>query len=568
MSIDTTLPGFFITYKDGGLVVTSNVDNSDRILIIGCSMDGPTNRPIAVSNLQDAQALFGPLIYKDDYLNPVGGTADGSPAGNSLVKAMSEAILGGGSNFLLVRVGGTVATGSGGFSSQIAVNGRYGGRVYNSATVLAASGSGTVTLTVSQPTVKGPTLTYTFQNADTWRTITNTINSDLNNKSVTLTCPASAGGSAANTLTLGTVTLSGGTNGTAAIGEDFGTSAHGIYTALTDATTGTFVALADITFDIAIMAAMYADDCVTTNTGDSGATTTSVAQDFSSFLYSVSKNNYPAYGTIGLRPIQKTLVTDLNVYTNANYLSTAAGFADINLRQIKFGYFMNSGFGVADSDLGTTVDTGRFLMIPAGPDIITSQKDLGLYIENGYAVLAGAMSKIPSKDAITRNPLGQIAALTSEFSKATHVALNAGVGRDKATRLPGGGAYVTFKTYDDLGRPAVVQDVTAAKRGSDYQYMQILRICNTAVHLVRAAALPYIGKGMDLPTRSALRTAIDANLKILADSGALIGGAGTGYDFSVSSDPSQAVLGIIQISVRLKPSFQLRFIEIEVSVSQ
>jgi hypothetical protein len=561
------LPGISVVEHDGGLVVTPSVPLSSRILIIGSALDGPINRPVPVRSISEAEITFGPLVYKNGYLNPVTADDDGAAAGNTLLKGMHEVLLGGGADFLLCRVGGTFATTSGGvFADNLNISARYPGRIYNDISVTYASGS-TATFEIDQPVTKGGAFSRSFSNTTPLRTVMNVLNNDPDNQTVNFNVPFASLDLAVNTLTPGTLVFTGGTNGTRAPGEDYATNVSGLYDAIIHTTSGTFKSLEDAEFDIGVFSAFYADDCVIDDIEDDNATTTTVAQNFAEFLHSVTKS-YPCVGTIGLRPTLLAQPTDLTTYTTDNYLNTVEGFVDEDSRQIKFGTFMRTGFFVSDADTGEFVDAGRYLSIPAGPDIFLGHKDLGLYVENGYAVYAGVLSRLPQKDAATRTPLGKVSALSGIFSKRTHELLTQGVGRNLTSRVLGGGAYVTFRDYSDLNRPAVVNDVSCALRGSDFQYNQIIKIAHLSVHMVRNAVLPYIGKGLDISTRISLANAVRRSLDKMFEAGALLGGEGQGYEFSISSDPNQQVIGEVTVNLQIRPSIQLKFINIDVRVTR
>lgn len=582
---DTTLPGLLFMQRDGGLIVTPTQPTTDSVLIIGTAVDGPVNTPYNANNFSGAQALFGPLIFAQGYVNPQTGVSDGASSHNSLMKAMHEALLGGAGNIQLCRVGGNISTlnigGTGALGLQF--NGYYPGNIYNgnagNGQSIAITQAGQMTtITVVQPTIKGSTLTYQFPNVNsTLLLVANTINNDNLNGTVKVSLSSSSYNLPASGLTPAVGYMTGGSNGTDAPGDDLFSSKAAYYNNLTDSGTynllgtssgsGTFASLQDAEFDLCVLAGIYGDDQV------DNTTSTSVAVPFVQFLYNVSKQTYPCHGVLGLRPTNLSSVTDLTAFVNANYLGSTTGSIVLNgavdtyQRWNKFGPIMSAGFTISDPDLGNTVDAGRYLSVVAGPDCILAHKDLGLYTENGAAVYAGLISSLPHKDAATQSPLGSVSSLLGNFSYNIRKFLTAGVGYKALTNTPGKGAYVTFHNSIDAGRPIVTQDVTVAARNSDYKYLQIYRITSIAQHLVRAAVLPFIGKGMDPASKNSMNASIKSALDQLADAGALLGGQGIGYNFSLSWDAVQQAAGTVVVELQLRPSQQLRFIEVTVAVS-
>lgn len=556
------LPGLGITIRDGGLVTASPEPTTERLLIIGNALDGPRNTPIRIRSLSDAEAIFGPLVYKNDYLDPRTSTATSKYADNNLLLALHEAVLGGAGNIYLCRVGGTVATASTTFGSNLTISPRYAGRIYNSCSVAIASGA-TYTITVTQPTIKGGSFTTTVSGAAvSIGELCGLLNGDARNKTLLFSVPSeSVANSLVSTIPPATCTFSGGTNGTSAPSEDYASSKANYYTALTAATSGTFDSLLDQEFNICLLAGIYGDDQV-----DAGNTTT-VATKFAEFLYKIGSEVYPCHGVLGLRPTGLRTPTELAAYANTSLLSTSAGYKDQTARWINFGYFMNLGFSYADPDSGETVDVGRCLSIVAGPDIVVSHREVGRYYTNGAAVYAGMITNLPSQRATTNKPIGSVKSLLGAFPKAIHEQLNQGVGRDEVTNTPGGGAYVTFKTNPLLGVPLVVLDNTAASRNSDYKALQIFRIVNLAVQTCKAVLYPYIGEPNEIEARTSMRTQLTTALNTLVEAGCLVGGEGNGFKFTISSDIVDSTYSQINVSLFLRPSLQIKYIKVDVSVS-
>lgn len=559
------LPGFSFTYRDGGLIPITSIPNTDTLLVIGAALDGPVNTPVRVSNLGDAENLFGPLIYSGDYINPVTGVADGSYADNSLLKAVYEAMIGGGGSILVARVGGTAASGtitSG--ASPVKVLGRYPGRVYNGVTVTVAASASTVNISITQPVTKGGAISYSFPNTTKVFAALSTINGDPSNQCVLLDTNTAAYQSVVTALATGSVTITGGTNGTRAPGEDNYATVNTYYNNLV-MPNGAFDSLLDTDFDFALLTGIYADDQVVDGVN---ATTTSVANDFATWCYRVSSEIKPVHGIIGVRPSGVRTITDATALANNNYLQTSPGYYNQAGRQINMGYFMKKGFTYVDSVSNSSVDVGRYLSIVAGPDIVFTQSDIGYYIENGAAAYAGLVCSLPAQSATTNKQLGSVSLMNFNFSRDILEKLNQGVGREPVSKFAGGAAYVTFKKRSTDGLPVVVADNTCSMRGSDYQTLQVLRIANVASRLVKAVMTPFLGEPNNVEARTVMKTNLTTALDALVNAGALLGGNGNGYAFTISSDPVETVLGQITVTLFLRPALQIKYVKVVVNITQ
>lgn len=562
-TLSQRLPGILFDVKDGGLVPIPFLPNTDRLLIIGNALDGPINQPVAIRSLNDAESVYGPLTYTSDYVNPINSTSDGAYADNNLVKAVIEALQGGAGDVICCRVGGTQATNVNTLSASVTLYGAFNGRVYNTVSLVVASGSTAYTVTLNQPPGKGPQIVWTLANTLTMGDFVNTINNDSRNSSLLVTIPFNTNRNVITNLGVGTVYVSGGTagtNGTSAAGEDYASSKANYYTALTQSG-GTFDTLVSTQFDVAVLAGIYGDDQVTS----SNATTTSVAQDFATFLYKTSVETMPCYGVIGLRPTGLRSPSDLATFATNNYLNTTAGYYNQQARWISFGYFMNLGFYYSDPYTGNVVDVGRHLTVIAGPDLILSTREIGFYLENGAAVYAGMVTNLPAQSATTNKVLPNVKTLNGVFNKNTLETLNQGIGYNPSAKSLGSAAYTTFKTSNQVNAPIVVADNTAAQRTSDYRTLQIFRIVNLASSLCKAVLFPFIGEPNSPATRTAMKTQLTTHLQKMVDAGALLGG-GNGFNFTISSDPAQNLVGEVTVTLFLKPSIAIRTIKIVINV--
>lgn len=100
------IPGTFITYRDGNLVIPELVRSTDNMTIIDSALWGPVAEPVTVTTLEAGQAIFGRVNGAYGDINRLKGYN-----GNSLMKSAAEALQAGSRNLTLVRMdcGGTVA---------------------------------------------------------------------------------------------------------------------------------------------------------------------------------------------------------------------------------------------------------------------------------------------------------------------------------------------------------------------------------------------------------------------------------------------------------------------------
>ncbi len=248
-------------------------------------------------------------------------------------------------------------------------------------------------------------------------------------------------------------------------------------------------------------------------------------------------------------------------------MNTSAGYYSPTARWINFGYFMNNGFYYTDEYTGDTIDVGKFMSVVAGPDIIFNQREINYYLENGAAAYAGLITNLPSQSATTNKSLGSVKALQGAYSKNLHELLNQGLNRDVTKNQFGSSAYVTFRTNNVVNQPVVVSDNTAAQRKSDYRTLQVLRIVNLASRLTKAVMYPFIGEPNNVEARTAMKTQLNTALNTMVEAGALIGGDGNGYQFTITSDPVETLLGQITVTLFLRPALEIKFVSVVVSVS-
>lgn len=575
------IPGLSITYKEGGLLVpVIEGPITDTVLVIGTAPDGPTGEPVRI-NTAHAEILFGPLLYNTYYKPYVSnGPTSGDYNGNTLLKGLNEVALGGCSNILLMRVGGTYASSAiTAGNNNFVIRAIYPGRIYND--LSCAISSATATLTVYQSSIgKGSTLSYTLS-GKTLVQLMNEVNTDINNRSIVIQTGTNGTSALTRQIVTSAIHLptfslgaagctTSGTNCT--MEEEFasgGTSGISGFVNTLCAENGAFELLQELDADIIYLSGLYADD-----SADESTATTSVATMLASACFLSSINGFPKFGIIGLRPM---FTNDrASITTKVQDLTTnSSGWNDTQRKISKFGYFMSatetgsSQFTAVDPYTGVTVDTGRYISLISGPDVILSQRQLGNYVDSPAGVYAGFVATLPPQRAATNKVLPGINGTTYYY---TNKQVNALAGGQPYTWTVGseqsgyGGAYVVLRR-DYRGETVINLDNTCALRRSDYSKLQTLRIVDAVIEGIRQITLPYIGEPNHFSTRMAIRNAIRNYLDTVAETKAIAGGENIGYSFSVTSSGSDIVLGRLMVELTLRPSLQITAIHVTVNVA-
>lgn len=554
------LPGFnSTTIRDGYTVTPQSTPSTEKVTIIGMALDGPVDTPIKVSSYSQAEKLFGPVAYKDGYLDPVTSTESLAGAGNSLVLAAWEAFNAGCGNMELVRVGGTLATSAATFGASVTITAVYPGRIYNAATLTVTTGS-PYTVAITQATQKGGNFSITIPSTKTVAEFCQTINAHASNGTFRLTVPSAMASTLVSAMTSGVATLAGGQNGTRAPGELYASSITNLVTGMT-AAAGTFALLGDLETNNVLLAGLYADDVY-------GTTAESLAQVLGEFVYNITKENYPAVGFIGVRPTFANTPVAYKTWAEGNWAATTSGnYGDASNKTLKLGYVLANTLSYTDTDESAIVDVGRSLAICAG-DVVGYHKALGNYVNNFAAFAAGLCSATPVNKGLTNKELNGVQGVLTTLPKSTMTTLIDGIGRNATTGEAGGGAYMLVKPDTDTGRVRIVQDVTASKRASDFNGLQTMRITNLVVRTVQNVLKPFIGAPYKTETLASMDTNVEAALNSLNEMGCLQGarGPGQGFDFSLSPVGDGSYTDIV-VDLMIKPVSQIRSIRLLISVN-
>lgn len=557
---------------DGNLYITENTPNTESVLIVAPALDGPTDQPVPIRRLGDIEAVYGPIAFNTEYVGPSGEVTGYS--GNELIKAVRHVQAGGGTNIWVWRIGGRPSSGffnmpavlNVGATGNINIYSRYGGTVYNRAAGAVAFTSGVASgrVTLTQPISKGGTITIEWKDATSGRTIAEVIdlvNAHPQNGMVYLAVDTINGAAPARVLHGTSTVLAGGENGT--IFDTLRDSRIPYYNQLTTADTGHFALMENYDHDVVYLAGIFLDDLV--STADS---TVSVSQAFSNYLGKRTLD-HPTLGVIGCRPLTD-VVGDVRgkVQTHFNALTGASNGTRTPGNWTNAGYFMNLGFTYNDSALDQPIDSGAYLQVVAA-DALFNDTSIGAYIDTVAGVYAGTITAIEPYVAPTNVPVRGIAGIPYEFTKAQLNTLTGGVGRNDARNIKGSSAYVTLRKLDRYGI-LFTAGVTAAKRTSDYQRLQVIRIVNTVHRAIKEISFPFLGKPNDTAHKQGLKTSIKSFLDRFADAGALLGREGVGYQLEVlgADNPYAQALGEITIDLMLKPALEIQAIKIRVRVSQ
>lgn len=158
------------------------------------------------------------------------------------------------------------------------------------------------------------------------------------------------------------------------------------------------------------------------------------------------------------------------------------------------------------------------------------------YSYNGQAAYAGMLASLPYDISPTNKSINGIENIRFDLSTRQYEALNLS-------------RYVTMKPR--VGRsPVIVEDVTAAPRGSDFVNWSTFSITAEASNRVYRIAEQFIGRPNSMEVRTSLEQMISNALSAMSGLRA--------FDFSITSTPSQQVLGVVEIDLILVPIFTIK----------
>lgn len=567
---------------------------TETLLIIGTAQDGPLNKPVRIEDAAQAERVFGPAKYSAEFLDPNTSTESGKPAGATIPLAISQALAAGNRSLYAVRAAGTFATGTLGTSGLLYFKSLNPGRLYNQATVTTSLSGGMFILSLGQPKRKGGTIELIREVASTTTLseLMDKINGTTKNKvgsvSRTLSVAQNYMAYTLDTLAVGmtgTVTLSGGTNGCFAKGDDYGpelmTSAGSglagfakalVATMADDGFSGTFETLQDDEFnaDVIVLDGICVDDQIYTagNAATNGSYT--IAADFVDFIDRLSTDTNPCHGIISTRLHNLTETSDLVNYVNNNLLATDFGYYDQGKKWLKSGPFLLNGRLRADA-MGGVKDLFTNVSVCAGPGVVYNHPDMGGdYVYNFHVGYAALLTTIPPERSATFVRIPGVRAYGTPYPASAARRLLDGVGANLSNNTPGKGAYVILsRDPNSRGNTApliVWDDPTAAARDDVFRNYQTLHLVNSVHKDLKAVLFPFIGGPTSAGVLATMEAAVQNVLDGYTNSQALRGGKGQGYTFKVTMDGTDMDLGTANVFVELVPATSLRRINFIVSV--
>jgi hypothetical protein len=224
-------------------------------------------------------------------------------------------------------------------------------------------------------------------------------------------------------------------------------------------------------------------------------------------------------------------IDSINGLYNGGFIATDDGWLD--------------GVQLKD-DNDRLVDLGKYISIVAAQPILSNPSSSQPYVASGASTYGGMYSVLPADSAPTNKQL-------------KNIRLPFRVSVSKLDLLAGQ-RYVMFHAKT---RGIVVSDApTASRPESDYQRLSTMRQVKAAVDAIRRVAEPFLGESLTSAKIAALDTAIDGVLKNLVRDGVLVR-----YDSQVTSTPAQRVLGQATCELVLVPAFELRQLNVVVSLA-
>lgn len=99
-------PGIRVSRMDGGVLSPQTIPTTDTLLIVGVAVDGPSDRPVWFTNINDLLAEYGPTDRRPELAYP---SKTKGFNGNTISRAAQEAWDAGCRSIIVRRVGGTHA---------------------------------------------------------------------------------------------------------------------------------------------------------------------------------------------------------------------------------------------------------------------------------------------------------------------------------------------------------------------------------------------------------------------------------------------------------------------------
>jgi hypothetical protein len=296
------------------------------------------------------------------------------------------------------------------------------------------------------------------------------------------------------------------------------------------------------------------------------------------FLYDYSTDIVDATGVIGVLPPASNSMRDKARWLGKSptwTLNTNTGAYSITSSANNGSGLIGNKFMVGRDDHRSGVFGGGFILTDT--EFMDGDE---LEDENEVPIDLGKYFSVVADTPFLRNnwyPAGYRAAFSASYggfyigmaanSAPTNKKVDASyalVYKMKLTDLDSlaGAGYVVMRRKP---QGLVVADApTASMPNSDWNRLSTVRIVKDVVDGVRLAADRFLGEGMNDAARQSLKNAVEKVLLAAKKSGFL-----QGYKpFDIIQTPSMQVAGLAQISLGLIPAFELRVIELTISLAK
>lgn len=285
------------------------------------------------------------------------------------------------------------------------------------------------------------------------------------------------------------------------------------------------------------------------------------AHQLGTWLHNITENDRFVLGTIGTSLPVTTSVTNLAKWigtlpvTDINGAVTEDGTGLLGNKFMVGSTARSAGFyltdtGTVDGNIqvdsnNAPVDLGKFLSVVAGVVVTPNSGSLGSIaaLVNGGAIYTGLISTIRPGNSTTNELVSS-------------VALPFTIKKTKLDEL----TFAGFVTFAQTTRGVVVvSGDLATAPASDYDYISTSIIVGSLVKNIRDRLQPYIGKGINTITLSAMETAVEDILQKAAEDGAIVN-----YKFSVI--PGANVYSL-KVPLKIVPVFELREVSVPIALS-
>lgn len=242
--------------------------------------------------------------------------------------------------------------------------------------------------------------------------------------------------------------------------------------------------------------------------------------------YEITRDSYPCFGVLGIAPYVGTATSDGGM--------TPAS-ASVHLQTPN----------LIDRETASLKSSGPYLSVVAGEIAPMGHDSRGFGFSNGAAVYAGYICGLDSWSAPTGKNIFNISKIRYNPTNLQQRALI-----DKG---------VVPIALNSNRQPTWVDAQTFAQDNSDYTRLTTLRIVFDSVQMVKSVAQQFIGEASNTATRNALDTAITSGLRSMQVQGAIMD---SDFNISYVAGEYRAIVDVV-----LRPAFELRNIEIRVSIN-